>query len=186
MHDGDFMPSCYCTRQRWKLWTSLLMRSTWFHLEVRTMAGKAAQRRGRQASFPLSRNTRFSLDRMLKCTQLLTLDELSACRVVVWNVESKQAICGSPASGRSSCPCLAVQFCNTSSNLFVTAARWGKPVFGIFHRFIMSQPLVFFVCSSALQVWELDPLNRKIKPTECQAGILKRVVKCIEVRRGEE
>lgn len=35
-------------------------------------------------------------------------------------------------------------------------------------------------------MWELDPLNRKIKPTECQAGILKRVVKCIEVRRGEE
>lgn len=47
----------------------------------------------------------------------------------------------------------------------------------------MSQSVVCFVCSSVLQVWELDPLNRKLKPTECQTGLLKRVVKCIEVRR---
>lgn len=47
----------------------------------------------------------------------------------------------------------------------------------------MSQSVVCFVCSSALQVWELDPLNRKLKPTECQTGFLKRVVKCVEVRR---
>lgn len=33
-------------------------------------------------------------------------------------------------------------------------------------------------------MWELDPLSRKIKPTECQTGILKRAVKCIEVRRS--
>lgn len=35
-------------------------------------------------------------------------------------------------------------------------------------------------------MWELDPLERKIKPTECQTGMLKRVVKCVEVRRVEE
>lgn len=49
----------------------------------------------------------------------------------------------------------------------------------------MSQSGVRFVCSSALQVWELDPLKRRIKPTECQTGILKRVGKCIEVWRNE-
>lgn len=40
-----------------------------------------------------------------------------------------------------------------------------------------------FACSSALRVWELDPLNRKIRPTECQTGLLKRAVECLEVRR---
>lgn len=44
----------------------------------------------------------------------------------------------------------------------------------------------FFAClvlgSGTLRVWELDLLNRKIKPTECQTGKLKRIVKCIEVQ----
>lgn len=46
---------------------------------------------------------------------------------------------------------------------------------------LMSQSVL--CCSSALRVWELDPLNRKLKPTECQTGILKRAVTCVEVRR---
>lgn len=32
-----------------------------------------------------------------------------------------------------------------------------------------------------LRVWELDLGNRKIRPTECNMGQLKRIVKCIEV-----
>lgn len=36
--------------------------------------------------------------------------------------------------------------------------------------------------SGTLRVWELDLPNRKIRPTECQTGQLKRVIKCIEVR----
>uniref|UniRef100_H3CIU6 Cilia- and flagella-associated protein 52 n=1 Tax=Tetraodon nigroviridis TaxID=99883 RepID=H3CIU6_TETNG len=83
-------------------------------------------------------------------------------RVVVWNVASRQAICGSPASGRSSSSCLTVQFCNTNSNLFVTAG------------------------SSALRVWELDPQNKKMEPTECRTGILKRVVTCIEISEDDQ
>lgn len=53
---------------------------------------------------------------------------------------------------------------------------------GVAHR---STSHSFWVCSSAVQVWELDPVKRTIKPTECQSGMLKRVVKCMEVRRGE-
>eukprot|EP00066_Takifugu_rubripes_P006911 XP_003972038.2 PREDICTED: cilia- and flagella-associated protein 52 [Takifugu rubripes] len=83
-------------------------------------------------------------------------------RVVVWNVETRQAVCGSAASGRSTSPCLTVRYSNTNSNLFVTAG------------------------SSALRVWELDPLNRKIQPTECQTGILKRAVECIEISEDDE
>ena len=32
-----------------------------------------------------------------------------------------------------------------------------------------------------LRVWELDLANRKIRPTECNMGQLKRIVKCVEV-----
>ncbi|KAI2663503.1 Cilia- and flagella-associated protein 52 [Labeo rohita] len=35
--------------------------------------------------------------------------------------------------------------------------------------------------SGTLRVWELDLPNRKIRPTECQTGQLKRIVKCLEI-----
>ncbi|XP_076871510.1 cilia- and flagella-associated protein 52 isoform X4 [Brachyhypopomus gauderio] len=35
--------------------------------------------------------------------------------------------------------------------------------------------------SGTIRVWELDLPNRKIRPTECQTGQLKRVIKCIEI-----
>lgn len=41
-----------------------------------------------------------------------------------------------------------------------------------------------FGYSGTLRVWELDVINRKIKPTDCQTGKLKRIVKCIEVSRA--
>lgn len=66
------MPSCCCTRQRWKLWTSLLMRSTWCPSEVRTTAGKWAP------SFTsLLGETRILKSEMkIKCTRLHTPDVL--------------------------------------------------------------------------------------------------------------
>uniref|UniRef100_A0A8C8LTS4 Cilia- and flagella-associated protein 52 n=1 Tax=Oncorhynchus tshawytscha TaxID=74940 RepID=A0A8C8LTS4_ONCTS len=63
--------------------------------------------------------------------------------IVVWNLESKEAICGSPASAHSAGHCLTID--------------------------------------GTMRVWELDLPNRKIRPTECQTGQLKRIVKCIEV-----
>uniref|UniRef100_A0A8C4GF86 Cilia- and flagella-associated protein 52 n=1 Tax=Dicentrarchus labrax TaxID=13489 RepID=A0A8C4GF86_DICLA len=75
--------------------------------------------------------------------------------IVVWNIETKQAICGSPASAHSAGHCLTVQYSNTNDNIFVSAG------------------------SGTLRVWELDLVNRKIRPTECQTGKLKRIVKCI-------
>uniref|UniRef100_A0A7N6AUJ5 Cilia- and flagella-associated protein 52 n=1 Tax=Anabas testudineus TaxID=64144 RepID=A0A7N6AUJ5_ANATE len=73
--------------------------------------------------------------------------------IVVWNIETKQAICGSPASPHSAGHCLTVQYSNTNENIFVSAG------------------------SGTLSVWELDLPNRKIRPTECQTGKLKRIVK---------
>ncbi len=39
----------------------------------------------------------------------------------------------------------------------------------------------FSVLSKTLRVWELDLPNRKIRPTDCNMGQLKRIIKCIKV-----
>uniref|UniRef100_A0A3Q1HE97 Cilia- and flagella-associated protein 52 n=1 Tax=Anabas testudineus TaxID=64144 RepID=A0A3Q1HE97_ANATE len=88
--------------------------------------------------------------------------------IVVWNIETKQAICGSPASPHSAGHCLTVQYSNTNENIFI----------------FMFTSLVFFG-SGTLSVWELDLPNRKIRPTECQTGKLKRIVKCIEISEDD-
>uniref|UniRef100_A0AAX7W009 Cilia- and flagella-associated protein 52 n=1 Tax=Astatotilapia calliptera TaxID=8154 RepID=A0AAX7W009_ASTCA len=72
--------------------------------------------------------------------------------IVVWNIETKQAICGSPASAQSAGHSLILQYSNTNDNIFVSAG------------------------SGTLRVWELDLPNRKIRPTECQTGKLKRTI----------
>ncbi|XP_061088877.1 cilia- and flagella-associated protein 52 [Conger conger] len=77
--------------------------------------------------------------------------------IVVWNIETKEAICGSPASAHSAGHCHTIQYSNQSDNIFVSAGN------------------------STLRVWELDLPNRKVRPTECQTGQLKRIVKCIEI-----
>ncbi|XP_022620757.1 cilia- and flagella-associated protein 52 isoform X2 [Seriola dumerili] len=82
--------------------------------------------------------------------------------IVIWNIETQQAICGSAASAHSAGHCLTVQYSNTNDNIFVSAG------------------------SGTLRVWELDLPNRKIRPTECQTGKLKRIVKCIEVSEDDQ
>ncbi|XP_056136511.1 cilia- and flagella-associated protein 52 [Lampris incognitus] len=82
--------------------------------------------------------------------------------IVVWNTETKQAICGSPASPHAAGHCLTIQYANTNDNMFISAG------------------------SCTLRVWELDVPNRKIRPTECRTGYLKRVVKCIEITEDDK
>ncbi|XP_030589052.1 cilia- and flagella-associated protein 52 [Archocentrus centrarchus] len=82
--------------------------------------------------------------------------------IVVWNIETKQAICGSPASAQSAGPSLTLQYSNTNDNIFVSAG------------------------SGTLRVWELDLPNRKIRPTECKTGKLKRTVKCLEISEDDQ
>ena len=43
--------------------------------------------------------------------------------IVIWNIETKQAICGSSASAHSAGHCLTVQYSNTNDNIFVSAGR---------------------------------------------------------------
>ncbi|CAG5947586.1 cilia- and flagella-associated protein 52 [Menidia menidia] len=83
-------------------------------------------------------------------------------RIIVWNIETKQAICGSPASGRAAGHSITVQYSNTDDNIFVSGGK------------------------ETLRVWELDLANRKIRPTDCNTGKLKRIVKCIEISEDDK
>uniref|UniRef100_A0AAV2LMM8 Cilia- and flagella-associated protein 52 n=1 Tax=Knipowitschia caucasica TaxID=637954 RepID=A0AAV2LMM8_KNICA len=88
---------------------------------------------------------------------LVSLGGVDDGSIVVWDIETKQAICGSPASPHSAGPCLTVKYSNHNDHLFVSAG------------------------SGTLRVWELDIPNRKIRPLDCQMGKFKRIVKCIEI-----
>ncbi|XP_019939502.1 cilia- and flagella-associated protein 52 [Paralichthys olivaceus] len=91
---------------------------------------------------------------------LVSLGSEDGGRIIVWNIETKQAICGSPAS--ASGQCFTLQYSNTNDNIFVSAG------------------------SGTLRVWELDLSYRVIRPTECQTGKLKRIVKCIEITEDDQ
>lgn len=77
--------------------------------------------------------------------------------VVVWDLESREAVCGAPAAVVSAGVTFCVAFANISDSVFVTGGM------------------------KTLRVWEIDAANRIIRPTDCNLGQLKRVVKCIQV-----
>ena len=55
---------------------------------------------------------------------------------------------------------------------------------------LLSPTLHHNVCLSSfsltLRVWELNPQARKIVPTDCNLGQLKRIVKCIQVSEDDQ
>ncbi|KAF6298269.1 cilia and flagella associated protein 52 [Rhinolophus ferrumequinum] len=72
--------------------------------------------------------------------------------VVVWSIAKREAICGSPAAGLNVGNATTVIFLGSNDEMFVTAGK------------------------GTIRVWELDLPNRKIWPTECQTGQMKRIV----------
>nr|XP_008994774.1 cilia- and flagella-associated protein 52 isoform X3 [Callithrix jacchus] len=72
--------------------------------------------------------------------------------VVVWSIAKRDAICGSPAAGLNVGNATHVIFSRCQDEMFVTAGN------------------------GTIRVWELDLPNRKIWPTECQTGQMKRIV----------
>ena len=82
--------------------------------------------------------------------------------VVIWNLQKKEAICGAPAAVPSSGTSYVVAFSNHNDELFVTGGN------------------------KTLRVWELDLPNRKIRPTDCNMGQLKRIIKCIKVAEDDQ
>lgn len=81
--------------------------------------------------------------------------------IVVWDVKSGSAICGSVAGAPSAGTTFAVAYANLSDEIFVTGG------------------------DNTLRVWELDVENRKIRPTEVGMGQLKRIVKCIQMTEND-
>ncbi|XP_045055232.2 cilia- and flagella-associated protein 52 isoform X3 [Desmodus rotundus] len=75
--------------------------------------------------------------------------------VVVWSIAKRDAICGSPAAGLNVGNATTVTFSGCRDEMFVTAGN------------------------GTIRVWELDLPNRKIWPTECQTGQMKRIVMSI-------
>lgn len=43
--------------------------------------------------------------------------------IVVWNIETKEAICGSPASAQSAGHCLSIEYTNLSDEVFISAGK---------------------------------------------------------------
>uniref|UniRef100_UPI00358ECF07 cilia- and flagella-associated protein 52 n=1 Tax=Myxine glutinosa TaxID=7769 RepID=UPI00358ECF07 len=84
-------------------------------------------------------------------------------RVVVWDVEQGEALCGSEASTGIAGYALTLCYSNHNDNSFIVGGMSGN-----------------------LCVWELDRNNRKIHPTNCQVGQLKRSVCCLEVEKSDE
>ncbi|XP_065753335.1 cilia- and flagella-associated protein 52 isoform X1 [Phocoena phocoena] len=77
--------------------------------------------------------------------------------VVVWSIAKGDAICGSPAAGPNVGNATTVIFSNCCDEMFVTAGN------------------------GTIRVWELDLPNRKIWPTECHTGQMKRIVMSISM-----
>lgn len=90
---------------------------------------------------------------------LLSLGGPDDNAVVVWDVESGQPIAGSPAAND---PAIVVKWFNQGEVQFVTAGAY------------------------SLRVWEFDVGNRKIRPTDCQLGQLKRTVLSVAIDEYDE
>lgn len=80
---------------------------------------------------------------------LATLGGRDDNKLVIWNVETGEAICGSPAANDSA---LTVRFFNTTDEFLVTGGNYN------------------------LRVWQFDLANRKVRPSDCHLGQLKRII----------
>ncbi|KAJ3180784.1 Cilia- and flagella-associated protein 52 [Gaertneriomyces sp. JEL0708] len=82
--------------------------------------------------------------------------------IIAWDLETGTPICGSPASKDSAGTTLCLAYFNHSNTHFVTAGN------------------------GTLRVWELNAQQRKVRPTDIQTGLIKRVVKCLAISDDDE
>lgn len=90
---------------------------------------------------------------------LATLGGRDDNKLIVWDVETGEAICGSSAAKNTA---LTVQFLNNRDDMFISGGR------------------------ENLRIWHFDLANRKIRPTDCQLGVLKRVIRSISIDENDE
>ncbi|KAJ1509697.1 Cilia- and flagella-associated protein 52 [Coelomomyces lativittatus] len=82
--------------------------------------------------------------------------------VIVWDLENGAAVCGATASKDSAGVALCLSYLNNNEYSFVTGGNYN------------------------LRVWEFDVKARKIRPTDCQMGNIKRIVECITIDPKDE
>jgi len=80
-------------------------------------------------------------------------------KLVIWNAESGDAICGSPAANDTAFCC---SFSNTDDHVLVTAGKYN------------------------VRVWQFEREARKIRPSDCKLGQIKRVFNCIAITADDE
>ncbi|KAK2512117.1 hypothetical protein Q9966_016457 [Columba livia] len=80
-----------------------------------------------------------------------------SCRVMVWDVSTREAVCGSPASPRSAGNANVVMCSSCRDEVFVTAGNF------------------------TIRVWELDTATKTIHPSECYAGQLRGITVCVQM-----
>ena len=85
---------------------------------------------------------------------LATLGGRDDNKIIIWDLESGAAICGATAANET---CNTVRFFNHTDYMLVTGGHYN------------------------LRVWAFDLANRKIRPSDCQLGQLKRVVHSITI-----
>jgi len=79
--------------------------------------------------------------------------------LVVWNLETGKAVCGSPAANET---CHTVKFARRNEFVIVTAGK--------LH----------------MRVWDFDLANRKVRPVDCNLGKLQRSFKYLLVDEADE
>eukprot|EP01083_Nonionella_stella_P227980 808354_1 len=92
---------------------------------------------------------------------LATLGDESNNNLVIWNVETGDAICGSPAATAANDTAVCCSFSNTNDNILVTAGKYN------------------------FRVWKFDKESRKIRATDCKLGQLKRIFNCIAITEDD-
>eukprot|EP00003_Mantamonas_plastica_P005725 TRINITY_DN1466_c0_g1_i16.p1 TRINITY_DN1466_c0_g1~~TRINITY_DN1466_c0_g1_i16.p1 ORF type:complete len:627 (+),score=198.02 TRINITY_DN1466_c0_g1_i16:1598-3478(+) len=82
--------------------------------------------------------------------------------LVVWDLDTGKAVCGTPAAKDSAGEANCVSFFKNSDDQLVSGGKFN------------------------LSIWEIDPINRKLRPTDCGLGNLKRIVTCMLVDPSDE
>mmetsp|Transcript_22139 Transcript_22139/g.36672 ORF Transcript_22139/g.36672 Transcript_22139/m.36672 type:complete len:608 (+) Transcript_22139:46-1869(+) len=118
-------------------------------LESRTLLHRLTLHKVKVQSLAFSYNERF----------LASVGGQDDGNIVIWDVNSGQPICGSPAANDN---VHVVRWFNTRDDMLVSAGN--------------------FTC----RVWEFDLENRKVRPTDCNLGKLKRVIHDVHITPDDE
>lgn len=90
---------------------------------------------------------------------LATLGGEDDNKIILWDMETGNAICGNPAHTESA---KVIAFFNNTNDTFITA--------GNYH----------------IRSWQIDRANRKLRPTDCNLASIKRVVSSLYIDQDDQ